>query len=127
MGIRIRAAAVIFAASAVALSGTALAQAESRPTSYLGGTVFYDLNGDGVRQDGEPGVRNADVMVAGPDGVSYPYPTDNYGNWLVKRAPSGEYVVSYVDPVLAGTTPSTVAVTVEDDSEHTVDFGLRFP
>jgi hypothetical protein len=122
MKIRAAAVAVVTSLVAVSFSGTAFAA-----SSYIGGTVFYDLNADGVRQDNEPGVRNADVMVQGPDGVSSPFTTDNYGNWLVKRAPSGEHVVSYVDPVLSGTTPSTVAITVGDNSEHTVDFGLRFP
>jgi hypothetical protein len=128
MSIKIRAAAVTVATSLVAvplaLSGTALAQEEPQPSGYIGGVVFNDLNGDGKRQDNEPTIPNVDVMVKGPDGKTYPYPTTSYGNWLVKRAPFGEYEVSYVDPKLANTTPSTVKVDLKGGVDG-VDFGVR--
>ncbi|MEU3646534.1 SdrD B-like domain-containing protein [Lentzea sp. NPDC034063] len=122
MGNRIRAALVVVAASLVAFAGVAPAQAA---TSYLGGTVFHDLNADGVQQDDEPGIADVDVMVKDPDGQRTPFPTDAYGHWLVKRIPAGVWEVSYADPELLGTTPSLVKVTVEDNDGYTVDFGVR--
>ncbi|MFD5831633.1 SdrD B-like domain-containing protein [Lentzea sp. NPDC060358] len=125
----IRAAAVTVATSLVAvplaLSGTAFAQDENRPTSYIGGSVFIDLNGDDVKQDGEAGLKDVNVVVKGPDGKAGSYPTDAYGTWTMKYVASGSYEVSYVDPKFGGTTPSSVEVDVTDDSGHSVSFGVR--
>jgi LPXTG-motif cell wall-anchored protein len=128
MSFKIRAAAITVATSLVAvplaLSGTAFAQDEK--TGYIGGTVFNDLNGDGKKQDGEPGIPNVDVMVKGSDGKSYPYASDNFGNWFVKRTPLGQYEVSYTDPKLANTTPSSLKVELgESGGVNGVDFGVR--
>ncbi|SDF57352.1 hypothetical protein SAMN05216553_102127 [Lentzea fradiae] len=129
MGIVHRAAAVGIVTSLVAvplaLPGTAFAQNEDRPSSFMGGTVFNDLNGDGVRQEGEPGIKDAAVLVKGTDGKAYPYSTDAAGNWLVKYVQSDVYEVSYVDSKLGGTTPSSVRVDVTDHSGHSISFGLR--
>ncbi|MEU0877626.1 SdrD B-like domain-containing protein [Lentzea sp. NPDC005914] len=128
MSFKIKATAVTVATSLVAvplaLSGTAFAQDDTRPTGYIGGTVFNDLNGDGKKQDNEPGIPDVPVMVKGENGNSSPYYSDNYGNWLIKRADLGHYQVSYVDSKLANTTPSTVEVDLKDAVEG-VNFGLR--
>ncbi|HEX7306890.1 SdrD B-like domain-containing protein [Lentzea sp.] len=125
----IRAAAVTVATSLVAvplaLSGTAFAQDENRPTSSIGGRVFNDLNGDGVPQENEPGIRDVDVVVTGADGKSGRYPTDASGIWTVKYVEAGAYEVSYVDPKLGGTSPTSVKVDVADDNGYSVSFGLR--
>src|SRR5689334_2465720 len=127
MSIKIRAAAVTVATSLVAvplaLSGTAFAQ--DQPTGYIGGIVFNGLNGDGVQQNGEPGIPNVDVMVKGPDGQAHPFPTSNDGIWNLKRAPYGQYEISYVDPKLANTTPSTVKAEIKEGDTPGVHFGLR--
>ena len=128
MSFKTRAAAVVAVTSLVAvplaLSGTALAQDE-QPTGYIGGTVFNDHNGDGVKQDAEPGIRNVNVMVKYPDGQTHPSETDNYGNWTVKRTPYGQYEVTYVDPKLGNTTPSTVKAEVKEGDTPAVNFGVR--
>ncbi|MFD4641223.1 SdrD B-like domain-containing protein [Lentzea sp. NPDC058436] len=123
MGGKIRAAVIAVTASVVAFAGVASAQAA--PTSYIGGVVFHDLNADGVRQEGEPGISGVDVMVKGPDGGRYPFPTDAYGSWHVKRVPAGVWEVSYADPELLATTPQLVRISVEDDNGYEVDFGVR--
>ncbi|MFI6098507.1 SdrD B-like domain-containing protein [Lentzea sp. NPDC051213] len=129
MNSKIRAEAVVIATSLVALplalTGTALAQDEDRPTSYIGGAVFRDLNGDGVRQDDEPGMVNAEVMVKDLEGQSSPFLSDNNGNWFVKRVPAGEWEISYTHPYIVNTTPASVKVVVEDDNGYTVNFGVR--
>jgi LPXTG-motif cell wall-anchored protein len=128
MGFKIRAAAVVAVTSLVAvplaLSGTALAQDE-QPTGYIGGTVFNDYNGDGVKQDDEPGIKNVNVTVKYPDGQSHPSETDAYGNWGVKRTPHGQYEVSYVHPDFVNTTPSTVKAEVKEGDTPAVNFGVR--
>ncbi|MFS8104818.1 MSCRAMM family adhesin SdrC [Lentzea alba] len=127
MSFKIRATAFVTATALVAvplaLSGTAFAQDE--PTGYIGGTVFNDYNGDGVKQDNEPGIKSVNVMVKYPSGETHPSETDNYGNWTVKRTPYGEYEVSYVDPKLANTTPSTVKAEVKEGDTPAVNFGVR--
>ncbi|WP_439662274.1 SdrD B-like domain-containing protein [Lentzea sp. HUAS TT2] len=120
-----RAATVLAATSLVALSGTAFAQNENRLTGQIGGSVFNDLNGDGVKQDGEAGINGVDVVVTGQDGKAATYRTDDHGTWNVKHVPSGVYEVGYVDPKLGNTTPTSVKVDVTDGSENVVSFGLR--
>lgn len=124
MGSKIRAAVIAVTASAIAFAGVASAQA-AVPSSYVGGTVFHDLNADGVQQQGEPGIAGVDVVVKDPAGVRTPFETDSYGNWLVKRVPAGEWEVSYRDPELLATTPQLVRVSVADDNGYTVSFGVR--
>jgi LPXTG-motif cell wall-anchored protein len=129
MSFKNRAAAITVATSLVAvplaLSGTAFAQDENPPTGYIGGTVFNDLNGDGVKQDNEPGIRDVNVSVKTPDGQTNPYSTDSYGTWTVKRAPHGQYEVSYVDPKLGNTTPSSVKAEIGAGDTPAVNFGVR--
>ncbi|SMD08203.1 SdrD B-like domain-containing protein [Lentzea albidocapillata] len=126
MSIKIRAAAITVATSLVAvplaLAGTAVAQDE---TGYLGGIVFNDLNGDGVKQDGEPGIKDVNVSVKGENGQVHPYSTDNYGVFTVKRTPYGEYEVSYADPKLGNTTPSSTKVKVGPGDTPGIYFGVR--
>lgn len=126
MSIKIRAAAVTVVTSLVAvplaLAGTAFAQEQ---TGYLGGMVFNDLNGDGVKQDNEPGIKDVNVSVKGPDGQTHPSSTDNYGVFTVKRTPYGEYDISYDDPKLGNTTPSSAKVKVGPGDTPGVYFGVR--
>jgi len=129
MSFKIRAAAVTVATSLVAvplaLAGTAFAQEDQPATGHIGGYVFNDYNGDGVKQENEPGIRDVNVTVKGPGGTSEPSSTNNYGVWTVKRAPLGKYEVSYVDPKLGNTTPSTVQAEITATDAPTVNFGVR--
>ncbi len=129
MSFKIRAAAFTVATSLVAvplaLAGTAFAQEDQPTTGHIGGYVFNDYNGDGVKQENEPGIRDVNVTVKGPGGTSEPSSTNNYGVWTVKRAPLGKYEVSYVDPKLGNTTPSTVQAEITATDAPTVNFGVR--
>ncbi|MDT7785513.1 MAG: hypothetical protein QOF58_3932 [Pseudonocardiales bacterium] len=128
MNIKIRAAAITVATSLVAvplaLSGTAFAQEDTQPTGYIGGYVFNDLNGDGKKQDNEPGIRDVDVMIKEPNGQTHGFPTSADGVYTIKRAPYGEYEVSYVDPKLGNTTPSSVKVNLNSGGVD-LSFGVR--
>jgi len=85
----------------------------------LGDFVWWDLDGDGVQDSGEPGIPGVDVEVvwAGPDGVlgtgddvTSVATTDAGGLYLVENLPDGEYRVT-----VSGSLPSTAANTFDYD------------
>ncbi|MEY2849546.1 MAG: hypothetical protein RI885_2213 [Actinomycetota bacterium] len=82
----------------------------------IGDLVWFDVNGDGVRDAGEPGLAGVDVTVvfAGVDGV-FGTPDDETrttttsatGAWLVDQLPGGRYRVTVDSADLpAGLAPS---------------------
>lgn len=107
-------------------------------TGSLGDLVWFDIDGDGIQDTGEPGIGGIDITVvwAGPDGVAgngddvtYTTTTDPDGRYTVDNLPAGSFTVS-VDPatVPAGMVPSgsstgstTVTLTAGQDRTD-VDF-----
>ncbi len=67
----------------------------------IGGTVWFDVDADGVREAGEPPFAGVDLAVTylGPDGVvsgddeNHPATTASDGSVLVDRLPGGSYRV----------------------------------
>ena len=74
----------------------------------VGGSVFNDLNGNGVRDSGEPGIGNVSVTVACTDGA--PQATTVL-NETVATAADGTYAVSVPLPSANATAPVTCTVT----------------
>jgi large repetitive protein len=66
--------------------------------SSIAGTVYEDLNDNGVQDSGEPGIGGIDVVLTGtnPDGSITPITvqTDADGNYLFDDLRAGTYVVS---------------------------------
>lgn len=93
----------------------------SRDAGRIEGTKFDDQNGDGVWDDGEPGVPGVTIHLSNGDETD----TDEDGNYAFDPVPTGTYAVS--EDVPAGwtaTTPDTVTgVVVENDGEAVVNFG----
>jgi len=96
----------------------------------LGDFVWWDLNGDGVQDAGEPGIPGVDVEVvwAGadgvfgtPDDVTYTETTDADGLYLVEDLPDGDYRVTVL-----GSLPSTATNTFDYDGggDSTADVTL---
>ena len=89
--------------------------------AYIRGTVFNDLNGDGVLQTGEAGLSAVTIRLntgliklTGADGT-YSFKVD-----------AGTYTVDEVDPVgYSSTTPNAVMVTVVNGGIGSADFGDR--
>ncbi|BAN03690.1 SdrD B-like domain-containing protein [Ilumatobacter coccineus] len=82
----------------------------------IGDRVWYDINGDGVQDLGEPGLNGVDITVTyfGPNGVAgggddetFTAITSGNGDWQVIELPGGAYRVD-VDStdVPAGMSPS---------------------
>ncbi len=96
---------------------------ESR--SLIRGTVFHDLDQDGRRDPGEPGVPGVQLLVASAD-VREHVRTDAAGRFAVE-VPAGRYNVELLPeslpPRFELTTPTEVQVEVEERAFTTVDFG----
>ncbi|UFU02188.1 carboxypeptidase regulatory-like domain-containing protein [Ruania suaedae] len=69
----------------------------------IGDTLWYDVNGDGVIDDGEPRLGGVDVTITylGADGVpgggddeTITVTTNENGEYLAEHLPGGEYIVS---------------------------------
>ncbi len=114
----------------------------------IGDTVWFDVDGDGVIETGEPRLANVDVLVTylgvdgapgGGDDETFLVSTDSNGQYLVEDLPGGNYTVDVIetDPdFLAGLAPSYdldgltatpngawAGTLGEDEAKRDVDFG----
>lgn len=81
----------------------------------VGGLVFTDLDGDGVRDTGEPGIAGARVSVT-VDGLgSFVAVTGEGGSWSALVTPG-----SVVADVLAGSLPPGMGLTTGNDPQTIV-------
>jgi hypothetical protein len=112
----------------------------------LGDRVYFDYNGDGIQQAGEPGISGATVTVVwlGPDGTfgtaddqTFSTTTGASGIWSIGSLPPGSYRVSVATPAgysalsdsiddgtLSAVNPVTISVT-SGATRSDVDFGYR--
>ncbi len=112
----------------------------------IGDRVWFDIDGDGVQDSGEPGLAGVDVTVTylGPDNTpgggddeAYTVTTGALGDYLVEDLPGGQYLV-VVDAAdipegmepsfdLDGSTVtpngSWTGTLAENDAKRDVDFG----
>ncbi|MEO1429041.1 MAG: SdrD B-like domain-containing protein, partial [Cyanobacteria bacterium J06633_8] len=105
----------------------------------IGDEVFNDTDGDGVRDEGEPGVPNVTVTLTqpGPDGqldtpddTTQTTTTNDQGNYTFGELPPGPYRVSVTPPanLPEATNPggSQIETNLQPGQDLTnVDFGLR--
>lgn len=88
----------------------------------IGGQVYYDTNQNGIKDGGEPGIGNHNVLVTpGPINAI----TNNYGDYVVVVAP-GTYDATY-QPALGWnltSSPATQTGTVSTASVGGLDFGI---
>lgn len=109
-------------AAPIMFAGTASAQP---PAQTLTGSVWFDRDGDGARQAGEPGRPQALVVARGAGGV-FTALTDSAGGFAFRDIPPGAYEISHDDSAFVATTSTSVKVVLKPDSSSSpVLFGLR--
>ncbi|WP_200240875.1 SdrD B-like domain-containing protein [Thiohalocapsa halophila] len=87
------------------------------PLAEIGNEVFLDQNGDGIRQDGEPGVAGATVTISGPNSFSDSVVTGSDGLYLFDELPAGDYSLTCTPPTgYAYTTPFDQGSVTDKDS-----------
>jgi uncharacterized repeat protein (TIGR01451 family) len=102
-----------------------LASLTSIGENMLCGFKYNDLNGNGVRDPGEPGLANWVIQL---NGGTYTTTTDSYGNYCFSNLPGGTYTVSEVQQNCWHQTqpdnPATYTVTLEaGQSIGNLEFG----
>ena len=107
----------------------------------IGDEVFNDRNGNGVRDEGEPGVPNVpltltlpgpDNRLDTPDDTTRTTTTNEQGIYTFNELPPGPYRVTVTPPLnlpeVTNPGGSRIATTLETGQSLTnVDFGLRSP
>ena len=62
----------------------------------IGDFVWEDLNGDGMQQDGEPGIEGIEVKVTSSNSIVYSIKTDSEGFYAFTGLPAGDYVLEFI-------------------------------
>jgi len=89
-------------------------------SSMIRGKVFHDADKDGDIDNGENGIPNVEIRIAGQ---SREVLTDNFGNFYFPL-PAGDYSIQEVDPAgYVSTTANLVSVTLASGAGQTVNFG----
>jgi hypothetical protein len=87
------------------------------------GTVFEDLNGNGIYDAGDPGISGVTISLSGP--VQDVTTTDSGGSYFFRSyLAAGAYTITETDPSgFYSTTPNEIHLNVETGIEYRVDFG----
>ncbi len=90
----------------------------------LAGTVFADINNDGILNGADFGLESVDVTLTGTDGrgnpVSTTIQTDANGDYLFDNLRPGTYTLTETQPVLYGDGIDTLGSEGGDDSVNDV-------
>ena len=79
--------------------------------SSLGGTVFVDLNGNGIQEPGEPGIPGVTITLTGTDdigAVNTVVTTDANGQYSLADLRPGTYTITETQPSGFVTTINTI-------------------
>jgi hypothetical protein len=83
-------------------------------TAMLSGVVYYDVNGDGIRDDTDWGIRDATVTLSAANSeMQETTTTDAYGAYSFENLAPDEYTVTLSTP---SEQPETASVGLIDDA-----------
>jgi hypothetical protein len=112
----IRAAALAAALLPLASFAATPASAQSACSGGVCGTVFNDINGNGIQDVGEPGIEGVTVIVCqicdGSDNI--PTETTSTGSWSIFVPDEGTYTVSALIPKDTQPSPPDVDNNTHD-------------
>ena len=92
----------------------------------VSGTIFNDVNGDGSRQAGEPGISGQTILLTQSGVTKYTATSTSDGSYVVPVVAAGSYVVECSTPSGFNPTSSTTkAVTVTSGSSASANFGFE--
>ncbi len=105
--------------------GGASANFGDQKNGTVSGTVFHDINGDGIQNSGEPGIAGVTVELRDIDGnIVATILTDSSGSYIFTEIPAGAYIVKETDPEgFVSTTANTVPVNLGSGGAATASFG----
>ena len=92
----------------------------------VSGTIFNDVNGDGSRQAGEPGISGQTILLTQGGVTKYTATSTSDGSYVVPVVVAGSYIVECSTPSGFNPTSSTTkAVTVTSGSSASANFGFE--
>jgi len=103
-------------------NGVIGAQVVFAAQTFLGGSVYYDVNNNGVRDSNEPGIANARVTVSSASGGSLSVFTNATGFWE-STVTGGEATTAFVDTTTLGLGSSVVQTQGTNPMTATVPSG----
>lgn len=92
------------------------------PSGRVSGTLFADINANGVHDNTEPSLVGATVQLARNGAVAFTTTTDANGNFVFTGVPDGTYTVQFT--TVEGNATQTVTVTNAADVGG-VNFALK--
>jgi uncharacterized repeat protein (TIGR01451 family) len=92
---------------------------------FLSGSVYYDLNGNGIKNAGEPQIPNSRVLET-PD--NYQVYTDQYGNYKT-GVYNGTYSLQYLPNPndIVTSVSSYTGIVINNNTDSLNDFGVQYP
>lgn len=92
------------------------------PPSQINGQVYYDVNSNGLKDAGEPGIANREIEINPGNILLF---TDEMGNYSV-RLPNNSYTISLPPDILFQLTssPSAYSVILANSVSSGNDFGI---
>ncbi len=85
--------------------------------SVIGDFVWNDLNGNGLQDVGEPGIKGAVVKLTMPNGTVLTTTTNATGNYSFTNLAPGTYTVTFVTPAYYNPTFENVRANDNIDSD----------
>ncbi len=106
----------------------------------IGDTIYHDMNGNGMQDDGEPGLGGVMVTIMDSDGMTWTMETDSAGMYMFTNVPLGAYSVMVDDSTLpedkmdanntgdpdeGNDSMSDIVLTMTEPSNDMQDFGYN--